>query len=531
MKASFALFIALLFTFELNAQVFGPITTPLNSIRQNSVSNMAALGDTLWIGPALNRNIGNETEWFIPVNADSVTFGRGRVFSLILGQDSIVTGLGFNDNRPDNDGTVATALGYYFSVDGGDEWRFETFPLDPRTQIDNCSTVRAAGCDTTFTYGGVLYDRIRVTVPQQSPPFDIDFNDNVVMSVNWASGLLRSMDFGETWDRMILPPMQEDSLVPSQTYEWTSSFNGEPLNRYDPLGDVNLLGFGLLIDQTGRTWVGTAGGINISNNALTAPVDSVSWRHIDFDGSSNGLIGNWIIAIEQEPGTNRIWMTNWSALPNGQDNFGLVYTEDGGNTFRQFLIGERINDITFKDGYVFAAGDNGLFISPDGGETWRLSPRIQSVNAFIKDDARFFSAEATTNRVWIGTSDGIASTTDFGDTWQITRTDVPLDGGNFYQDDTPVVDAYAYPNPFSPTQHNIVRIKFENETSGNTKVRIFDFSMALVKELTNEFLGVGEFEVVWNGFDERGRKVANGTYFYIIEGPDGTVNGKILLVD
>lgn len=529
MKAYYLLFTLILLSLDVHAQVFGPINTPINSIRQNSVSNMAALGDTLWIGPALNRNIGNEVEWFIPVNADSVTFGRGRIFSLSLGQDTVVSGLGFN--APLDEGTVATALGYYFSVDGGDNWRFEPFSLDPRTQATGCASQLSAGCDTTFTYGGIQYDRIRITVPQQSPPFDVDFSNDVVLSVNWASGLLRSTDFGQNWDRLILPPMNVDSLVPEQSYEWSSNFNGLQLNRYDPLGDVNLLGFGLLIDNSGTTWVGTAGGINISTNALTAPVDSISWRHISFDGSSDGLIGNWIIAIEQEPGTNRIWMTNWSALPNGVDDFGLVYTEDGGQTFRQFLIGERINDITFRNGYVFAAGDNGLFISPDGGETWQKSPRIQSPNAFIKDDARYFSAEATSDRIWIGTSDGIASTDDFGDTWQITRTDVPLDGGNFYQDDTPKVKAYAYPNPFSPSRHNIVRIKFENKRSGNTKIRIFDFSMALVKEVINESLGIGEFEAIWNGFDERGRKVANGTYFYIIEGPDGNINGKISLID
>ncbi len=513
----------------VEAQVYGPINTSVNSIRQNSVSNMSAIGDTLWIGPALNRNIGNAPDWFVPQNADSVTFGRGRLFSIALGQDTVVSGLGYNAEIQNQ--SVSTALGYYFSVDGGDNWRFSDFPVDARSQQVGCAQNLVAGCDTTFTYGGVQYDRIRITVPEQSPPFDVDFKDNVVLSVNWASGLIRSNDFGQTWERLILPPITADSLVPENTYTWLSRFQGQNINRYDPLFDTNLLGFGLLIDDNGRAWVGTAGGLNISDNALTAPVDSIRWKHIPFDGSSDGLAGGWIVAIEQEPGTNRIWMTNWSSDPNNQDTFALVYTDDGGETFQRFLLGERINDIGFLNGVVYAAGDNGLFISRDGGESWQLSPRIESPNAFIRSEARYFSAAATTDRIWIGTSDGIASSDDDGQTWQITRTDVPLSGGNFYQDDTPAVDAYAYPNPFSPNVHEIVRIKFEVEEAGNVRIRIFDFGMNLVRDVLNESLGTGEFDAVWNGFDNDGRKVANGTYFYIIETKSGKTDGKILLIE
>jgi len=521
---------------SVSAQIFGPVNSEFNTIRQNGVSNMEAIGDTVWIGPALNRNIDNRPEWFIPENADSVTFGRGRVFSLALAPDTVVTGLGFNTDL--NESSVATAQGYYFSVNGGDDWRFEPFPLDPEPQLEECSTtdVRIAACDTTFIYGGVEYERIRFTVAQQSPPFDVDFSGNTVLSVNWASGLLRSQDFGKTWDRLILPPITADSLVPTQTYEWISSANGEQILRYDPRADRALLGFGLLIDSSGRTWVGTAGGLNISDNALTAPVDSISWNHINFTGAADGLTGGWIIAIEEDPATGTIWMTNWLAESGDsslrdRERFSVVSTSDGGQTFEQHLIGEKINDIGFKDGAVFAAGDNGLFISHDGGKTWQKSPRLQSPNAFIKEDAEFFSATATTERIWIGTSDGIATSVDLGNTWQIIRTNVPLKGGNFYQPDAPDVETYAYPNPFSPTQHDVVRIKFELNNPGDVRVRIFDFSMALVKEINGSSVTPGDFEAVWDGTDQKGRQVANGPYIYVIETDNHTIDGKILLVD
>ena len=82
-------------------------------------------------------------------------------------------------------------------------------------------------------------------------------------------------------------------------------------------------------------------------------------------------------------------MTNWKAEGTGSpfeglDRNGIVFTEDGGYTFKRRLIDRRISAITFKDGYVFAGGDDGLFISSDGGDSWIQSPQIRSANTFLK---------------------------------------------------------------------------------------------------------------------------------------------------
>ncbi|MGF1669324.1 MAG: FlgD immunoglobulin-like domain containing protein [Balneolaceae bacterium] len=528
--------IVILFVFisitDLTAQFTGEVSSPFNTIRQNSTSNMEAFGDSLWVGPGLNRWIEFQEEWLVPVNADSVFDGRGRVFSLSLAPNRILAGLGFNDTRDGE--SVQTAQGYYKSDDGGENWQFLNFPLDSQPNESVCSPGASgfqAGCDTTFVYGGVEYARLRILVPQQSPPFEVDFKEDTFMSVNWASGLLRSTDAGETWDRIILPPSTETELTPDRTFMWRSQADGETINRYDPRFDNNLLGFGLLIDDQNRVWVGTAAGLNVSEDALTESIDRISWRRTAFDGSENGLIGNWIIKIRQQPGTDRIWMTNWSSDPNNEDGFGIVYTEDGGQTFEQFLIGRRINDIGFHNGVIFASGDQGLFLSNDDGRTWRRIHRIESPNTFIRDNALFFSAASTNQRMYIGTSDGIASTADGGETWRIIRTDMPLRGGNIYQPDAPDVNNFAYPNPFSPSQHSVVRIKYEVAGSGNVKIRIFDFGMNLVRTISDENLSAGTYETTWNGVDRFGRTVANGTYFYIIDTPGNRFDGKILLLD
>lgn len=496
-------------------QITGPLPSPQQSIQENSVSAMAAFGDTLWIGPGLNRNIGNAADWYLPAGADSIVQGNSRVFSLSLSSDTVFAGLGFNLETADG-GSVQTAGGYHFSFNGGNNWGYTASPLEESD-------------DTTFEYGGETYSKLPITVPQQSPPFEIDHNGDVIISANWALGIIRSLDAGQSWQRLILPPQSADSLIPEETYE----FSSDDGNRYDPRFDQNLLGFGVLIDNENRVWAGTAGGLNISANVVSAPIDQIRWKHIQVDEQSNtnGLLGNWIIDIKQQPSTGDIWMTNWVSGLQAVEEFGIVRTSDLGETFDRYLVGQRINDLGFKDTYIFAAGDNGLFISADNGENWQQIMRIESANTFIKESARYLSVAATTDRVWVGTSDGLASTADFGESWEITRVNFPLRGGNQYQQNAPEVEAFAYPSPFSPGRHGIVRIKFEVGQAGMVKVRLFDFGMNLIKELENRNLDTGTYEAVWDGEDLRGNRVANGPVLYQIETPGNKIRGKLLVID
>jgi len=527
------LILSFLLVENIFSQTVYPVNSPFNSIRQNGVSNIETFGDTLWISPSLNRNIDNQPEWFFPEKATKVTEDIGRVFSIALAQDTVVSGLGFTSETPG--GRVPAAFGYYFSVDGGDQWRFEEFPLDPRAQ-EGCES-SSTGCDTTFVYGGQTYDRIRITVPEQSPPYDIAFKEDILFSVNWASGLLRSLDFGESWERVIVPPVSVRDFTPERDdYFWLSCVGTDPQcpqieNKYNSVDDNNLKGFGIEIDSNNQVWFGSADGINISPDALTAPTDSISWTHINYDGSSDGLLGNWIIEIEEDPTTNKIWMTNWVISAQNGERFGIVSTDDNGQTFEQHLTGERINSIGFKDGAVFAAGDNGLFISTNDGASWSKFPQIRSANTFLKENAQFLSVASTTDRVWVGTDDGLISTDDLGETWEITRVNFPLSGGNVYEPNAKSVNTYAYPNPFSPAIHEIVRIKFEVKETGNVNIRVFDFGMNLVREIENDSFTPGTYEAVWDGVDDSGRNVANAPYIYVIEMADRTIDGKILVVE
>lgn len=517
--------ILLLFLISLplgaQAQIFGPRPELNAPFIQNSISNMAAFGDTLWVGPSLNRLIGRGDTWFLAEDADSVVNGNGRMFSIALARDTVVVGLGFS--KPINDGTVQTAMGFYISVDGGDTWRFVSPPLDARDA-------------DTMRYGGQVVPVLPIVVPEQSPPYNVDFSGDVIFSASWASGIRRSSDFGFTWERILLPPTELDSLTPAQTIDFyfdprVPQPNSPNIPKYRN-GWQNFLGFSVLIDSQNRVWAGTAGGVNVSDNALSAPADQIRWRHFRAGSGSDDMLGNWVIRIREQPTTGDIWLTNW--ITASGEAQGLVSTSDGGRTYERHLKGERINDIGFFGNSIYAAGESDLYISHDNGQTWEQQTGIHSANARLKSDASFRAVATAGNRVYIGTSDGLISTDDGGRRWDIQRVDFPLRGGNRYTGaGSRDVTSYAYPNPYSRNQHHVARIRFEAPAGSDITVRLYDFGMNLIRTLRapQSTTTDGVYEAEWDGLDSAGRNVANGPIFYRVETGGRVFDGKILVLD
>jgi hypothetical protein len=489
-----------------NAQISGEVIDRFTSITQNSISNMGALGDTLWTGPLLYYTIEGTINYFAPVGADSVLKGRGRLFSISVSPDTVVAGLGYNDDASGE--SVQTGLGFHTTTDGALTWNFIPLPLDHPDS-------------TTFLYGGRLIETVPVIVPQQSPPFDVTFSGSTIFSAGWASGIRRSRDFGETWERILLPPTTLRELRPNRSYNFV----------FDPRLDNNFLGFSILIDRDGFVWAGTAGGINISADALTAPADSIGWIRIWSGTDIDRMLGNWVIKMRENPYDGRVWMTNWIAAQGERQ--GIVSTSDKGNTFTRYLEGERIYDLAFDGETIYASGDNGLFISRNNGETWEQIGQIRSPNALIKRSANYLSLAHTTDRLWVGTTDGLASTSDQGRTWSISRVEYPLQGGNQLVPEGRDVNTYAYPNPFSPAIHEIVRFRFEAPATGLASIRLYDFGMNLIRELETDFqVTTGRnYEAIWDGTDSSGRKVGNGAVFYRISVGNDHATGKILVLE
>jgi hypothetical protein len=67
-----------------------------------------------------------------------------------------------------------------------------------------------------------------------------------------------------------------------------------------------------------------------------------------------------------------------------------------------------------------------------------------------------------------------------------------------------------HPNPFNPE----TTIRFSVENVGNVNIDIYNVRGQLVRTLVNGIYGSGSHSVVWNGYDDNGRPVSSGIYFY-----------------
>jgi hypothetical protein len=83
-----------------------------------------------------------------------------------------------------------------------------------------------------------------------------------------------------------------------------------------------------------------------------------------------------------------------------------------------------------------------------------------------------------------------------------------------------------YPNPSNPT----TTIQYQLPQGQNVRITIYDITGRKVKELVNEFRSAGEHIVQWDGKNQDGAVVANGTYIYRIEAGDFVQTYKLLLL-
>ena len=505
---------------------------PSPGILRNSVANLHAEGDSLWVGPFLNLTTDGGTTWQV-ADADSLAGFRNRVYSFDVEGEVVWAGLGISLNR-EIDGRmqeVDIARGFLVSEDGGRTWAYRSF-LAPSDNDPATTGILDLPGDTLIAYGDVLLPTLAITVPELSPPWDIDYDPITgdLWTASQLAGIRKSTDEGRTWQRIVLPPDTTAFLAPDLGYNFP--FFVQPVGISAPqFQGLNFQAFAVLVDDEGRAWAGTVGGINRSTDG------GVSWRHFDLN---DGLPGNWVISIEEQtlPGREPvIWATTWPGNEPG-GRFGVVVTRDGGETFEASLLGERVYDFAFQGEVVYAAGENGLFISEDGGRVWRTVRNFfdpTQPDRTFRPGARVFSVAVTNDALWVGTEDGLFKSLNGGLTWRVFRAEVPLSPDGLPSvvppEMVPRVEAYAYPNPFSPSVDRFVRIRYKLEADQSVEIRIFDFAMNLVRNLTEDRQMSGEREVSWDGTDNQGARVANAPYFYAIEAGGETFWGKILVLE
>jgi photosystem II stability/assembly factor-like uncharacterized protein len=473
-------------------------TSPL--IPSNSVSHIRVSGDTVWVGSskgvARTVNQGNTWENFRRVPE----FASNGIFAIALRGLTVWTSTGFE--KQVNNSSVQTGSGLTFSLDGGGSWRHLPQPVD-------------AQADSIIQYGINRMRSLPVTVAEQNVTFDISLTNTAVWISSFSSGLRRSTNNGQTWERTVLPPDNLNSIKPTDTLTFA----------VDPRLHLNLRAFSVLAVSDSEIWAGTAGGVNKSRDG------GVSWTKFTHQNQDSSILGNWVIRIREQrfKEKRRIWVVNWKA-EGPSERFGVSFTENSGLSWHNLLHDVKAYDFAFRDSIVYVATDNGVYRTDDDGRSWNRSSLIVDPTShyrFTKNAIFGVGVQETT--VWVVGDEGVAYTVDnpshpFGETWHVFRT---------FQSVTSVTSAYAYPNPFSPDDE-VVRLHFS--TGGRdalVNVQIYDFGMNLVRTLLRGASRSGnrEHDEIWDGRDDRGKQVANGVYFFRVEtGADSPAWGKIIVL-
>lgn len=484
------------------------------SVVSNFIQLLEAQGDSLWFGPLLSVYVEDapEGERFQTADRPELLEDENVVFALDVegtpGSSVIWSGLAFAGR----DGQAA-AGGFLISQDGG-----QSFVARP-SQLDGPA-------ETSVSYGLTTIEAVPITQAGGAAPQALDGAGQTgpVWLAGARSGLRVTTDEGETWQRVVLPPDTARQVRPDEPNDFILA---PPLD--DGRGNRNHFVFSVLVDETGTVWAGTAAGVNRSTPDDVIGGDR-AWTHFIADGTRGTLTGNSVVNVEEQPlpGRNPVWLATWALDPT--DRFGVTVTTDGGETFRQTLVGERVYDFAFDGERVYAASDAGLFFSDDGGFTWlSLTDFEVEGDTVLPPDLGVRAVAVTRSALWVGTTDGLLRSTNGGQTWQAFRTRAPVNPDSS-SDAVPDVATYAYPNPFSPASDRLVRIVYEVEQSASATIQIFDFRMNLVRTLRDD-VGSGEVETVWDGTDESGLRLPNGPYFYTVEAGGTSARGKILLVE
>ncbi|MFL2983237.1 MAG: WD40/YVTN/BNR-like repeat-containing protein [Candidatus Neomarinimicrobiota bacterium] len=531
--------IKLLFFSVMLAQSYAPKNFALSSVVQDTfiseglLSNMVAevrlMGDSLtWLGTG--KGLALHDGHYIynhHYTVDSLTDGEitnfvpyGGIPAIAVMNDTLAVAYsGDNGTIQVGHGITITYDANAVSDSSGISWKYLQQPMD----LDS---------DTLMAFGPGFFQSLPVTVPEANVTYDVFLYGDYLWTASWAGGLRRYHLHENNWEVVPMPMDNQDSLSlcndfdeledPFPNMPYNAFLTGYSLNPRDPIdgGNHNHKAFSILVHRD-TIWAGTANGINRGiivnewqNDATGSPqyINCIEWVHYTYQNSN--LSGNFVVGLARQfwNGNTTIWAATMNADTPGEVR-GLSYTRDGGLTWETALLGERIYNIATKDSLVLASSQSGLWKSFDGVNWAVFKPAIDTTfmsQSQILTDVVYASAIDERNdetTLWIGTSDGAALSSDLeGASWTIFQTE--YDSSDFY----------AYPNPFSPWNHNQMGgdgyVRFHTGTIVNTDIEldIFNFGMEKVFQ-TNFNLNSYDGALKWNGRDMNGVYVHNGVYF------------------
>jgi len=360
--------------------------------------------------------------------------------------------------------------------------------------------------------------------------YDLAIYDSIVFSACFYGGLIRSTDFGVTWENLY--PSQLDSIN-SDSVDFNNNIFSRLTNRF----------FSVQVDTTAfpdtfSVWGGSAAGIthfyflrDTTTQTFNTYPDSIF--HITHDDTtvtdSLRLPGDFVVALGlQKTSEGR---TIWAGCrPAFSGYLRVAYSHDDGAIWHEAPIGGISNtveawDFSFADDTVYVATGYGLYMSSGDYSSWTLLSgfRDPSDQTFYQDNAPFFSVDVVDGVVWGGGSDGIVKGS-------------PDSGWDVFRSSRDPEDHYAYPSPFSPIQSTRkgTTIHFKPQADTWATIGIYDINLEPVKMIVSRIFrrgGVESDDIIWDGTNGDRELVANGVYFYRIELDSGDdLWGKVVVI-
>ncbi|MCU0344857.1 MAG: hypothetical protein MUF28_13675 [Ignavibacterium sp.] len=477
----------------------------------NTVTDIITIGDTIWLGTSrgVSLSVDGGVNWtnfygredFGTDNISAIAYKNG-VFWCATAKSTEVTG----------GSTLPEGTGLKYTTNLGATWNSIPQPLDDPDS-------------TTEQYGNNTIQALPVTVTIQNLAYDIAFTPNTIWIATFAGGLRKSTNNGQTWQRIVLPPDNLNSISPSDNLDFClSPVAGEFCGQ----GNLNHRVFSVISTPDSILYVGTANGVNKSTDG------GISWTKFNAQNQSEPISGNFITALGYNELSNTVWASTWKA-EDQSEFYGVSSSSNGGQSWRTYLRDERPHNFGFKGDTVFVPTDNGVFRSvPNPAHPWLswLLPNaiVDEASATLLKTKVFYAADSYQNKIWLGSADGLVSLQEtpgkiWEGTWKIYFASQSLASN---------VESYCYPNPFNPRQEEL-KIKYSTGGSeANVTIRVFDFSFNYVSTVVQNVSRNRDLEgspEYWDGKDDNGNYVPNGVYFYRVEiGDNDAIFGKILVL-
>ncbi|MBU0474253.1 MAG: T9SS type A sorting domain-containing protein [Bacteroidetes bacterium] len=488
-----------------NLSKFSDFTPASNSIQDIIASdNLIILGTSQ--GLSLSEDNGEnwtnfyQSEPFGEDGSTAIGYKNGTIWAT-TGKTTVVNG----EYLPEG-------TGIKYSLDNGTTWTSIPQPIDDPG-------------DSSIIYGVNNIRALPITTTYNNISYDIAFTKNTVWIASFAGGLRKSTDMGITWERVVLPPDNLDSISPNDILDFTL----QPVaGKFGQESWLNHRVFSVLGVNDSTLYVGTSGGINKSTD------NGISWKKFNHQNQANPISGNFVVGFGFNEADNSIWAATWKA--EDQDEYWAVSrSTDGGENWKTTLPNEQAHNFGFKyldDGgsHVFIPTNNGIYRSNDNGISWVEPSEIKDAltNVSIETNIFYSAASNKTNtsdfNIWVGSHNGLARLSETNGFWEgdwkvyIVPTALKEKTSTLNNE---FALAQNYPNPFNPS----TTFSFTIPNSEFVTLSIYNSIGEKVASVVEKYLNSGTYSFNWTA-----KNLSTGIYFaHLISGNDIQIR-KILLL-